>query len=125
MTISIRSRLVHEPSAGDGIRAFIVSSRVGLLASTSIHAKTAEMPVDSLTVESGETIDFLVDIGEGLNSDQFLWDIQLSETGENRENPPLTWQSTSDFPAGQVNPLTAWEQLAQALLCSNEFLFID
>jgi len=125
MTVMIRSKLVHEPKVGDGIRAFVVSSRVGLLSSLSIHAKTSELNVDSIAVEPGETIDFLVDIGEGLNSDQFLWEISLTNTLTDRENPSPAWNSKSDFPVNRVTPLSAWEQLAQTILCSNEFLFVD
>ncbi len=125
MTLTIRSKLAHEPKAGDGIRAFMVSSRVGLLSSVSIHAKTSELNAEGIKVEPGETIDFLVDIGDGLNSDQFLWDIRLTNTLTDRENPSPVWNSNSDFSANRVTPLTAWEQLAQTILCSNEFLFVD
>lgn len=125
MTLAIRSKLTHEPAAGDGIRGFVVSSRVGLLGSAVIRAKATEVNVAALAVEAGETIDFLVDIGDGLNSDQFLWDISLTDTQADREKPAKAWNAKSDFPADQTTPLTAWEQLAQALLCSNEFLFVD
>ena len=37
----------------------------------------------------------------------------------------IIWDSRNDFPHETIEKLTAWEQLAQALLCSNEFLFID
>jgi hypothetical protein len=125
MSLAIRSTLTHEPKAGDGIRGFVVSSRVGLLGSATIHATSIELNVATLKVEAGETIDFLVDIGSGLNSDQFLWDINLTDTQPDREKPAASWNAKSDFPADTSLPLTAWEQLAQMLLCSNEFLFVD
>lgn len=126
MTVSLRTKLVHAPKAGDGIRGFIVSSRVGLLGSAKLHASSAELKVDAIAVEAGETLDFLVDIGEGLNSDQFLWDIRVGElTARDGENPALAWDAKRDFPVDTTTPLNAWEQLAQALLCSNEFLFVD
>lgn len=126
MTVAIRSKLVHEPKAGDGIRGFVVSSRVGLLGSAKLHAASAELKVDAIAVEAGETIDFLVDIGEGLNSDQFLWEIHLGELApDDGEKAALAWDAKRDFPADAATPLTPWEQLAQAVLCSNEFLFVD
>ena len=126
MTVAIRSKLVHEPAAGDGIRGFVVSSRVGLLGSAKLHANFAELKVDAIAVEAGETLDFLVDIGEGLNSDQFLWEIRLGELApDDGEKPSLAWEAKHDFPADTSTPLDPWEQLAQALLCSNEFLFVD
>ncbi len=123
--ISFQSKLVHEPSQGDGIRAFVVSSRVGLLGSASVHAKSIDLSVETLPVEAGETIDFLVDIGDGLGHDQFLWEIQLADTQADPENPSLPWNAKKDFPIHRTALLSAWEQLAQTILCSNEFLFVD
>jgi len=126
MTIAIQSKLVHEPAAGDGIRAFVVSSKVGLLGSAKLLAKSTDLKVESIGVEAGETIDFLVDIGDGLNSDQFLWSVALRELASgDGEKPAMVWDAERDFPADTTTPLTSWEQLAQAVLCSNEFLFID
>lgn len=125
MTLAIRSRLTHDSAAGDGIRGFMVSSRVGFLGSAVIQGKSMDLNVATLAVEAGETIDFLVDIGGGLNSDQFLWKIDLKGAHDDPERPGKAWNAESDFPVDQATPLTAWEQLAQALLCSNEFLFVD
>jgi hypothetical protein len=123
MTMGISSKLVHEPAAGDGIRAFIISSRVGKLSAASIHQKTVDLNIESLQVEKGETIDLVVDIGDVLNSDQYLWDVTFTEAAVSES--ALTWKSEADFPRNRILRLTAWEQLAQTLLCSNEFLFVD
>jgi hypothetical protein len=123
MTIQLRSKLIHEAAAGDGIRAFIVSSRMGILRSTTIHQKSVELNVDSLAVEPGETIDFLVDIGEVLNSDQYLWEATISEA--TKANKKQSWNSKLNFPADMVNGLSPWEQLAHVLFCTNEFLFVE
>jgi cytochrome c553 len=126
MTVGIRSKLIHEPEAGDGIRGFVVGSRAGLLGTAKVFAKSAELGVDAMAVEAGETIDFLVDIGDGLNSDQFLWEIRLGELAPgDGEKPVAVWDAKRDFPADTTTPLNGWEQLAQAILCSNEFLFVD
>lgn len=123
MTLAITSKLIHEPRAGDGIRAFIVSSQSGQLCGQHVHQQTVTLNQDSLTVGAGETVDFVVDIGDGLNSDQFLWEITIQETGA--ESSAGTWNSKRDFIGVTPTPLTPWEQLAQILLCSNEFLFVD
>ena len=121
MTIQLQSHLVHDATPGDGIRAFIISSRTGLLQSATIHQKTMELNVDSLTVEAGDTLDFVVDIDKVLNSDQYLW----TATIQDRTPQPTTWNSQADFPTNEVNRLTPWEQLAHVLICANEFLFVD
>ena len=123
MTVSIESRLDHEVAAGDGIRAFVVSSAGGLLAAASVHQQTADLNVESLEVAEGETIDFVVDIGDVLNSDQFLWEATISEVGVESES--VVWNSKTDFSPDDVEQLTPLEQLAQVLLCSNEFVFVD
>jgi hypothetical protein len=133
MTISIKSELIHEPDPGDGVRAFIVSSRSGVLQSAKAHKQTVAMNVESIAVEPGDTLDFLVDIGDVLNSDQYFWRCQLADVStQNPEDvatiaksPSTKWNSEADFPRNTVNLLTPLEQLAQVLMCSNEFMFVD
>ena len=127
MTLSVTSRLVHEPGAGDGIRARIVSSRAGLLSTAVIHHDAIDLDVSQRLVEAGETIDFVVDIRGTLNHNQYLWTATLRGANASTETSkaPVTWNSRADFTASQSIHLDAWEQLAQALLCSNEFLFVD
>ncbi|MCA9012562.1 MAG: DUF1553 domain-containing protein, partial [Planctomycetaceae bacterium] len=122
MTVTIQSELKHEPPAGDGIRAFIVTSRSGQLQTAKVHQHTLPLNVESLQVMPGDTIDFVVDIGDTLNSDQFLWTCSVSESASATGR---LWNSRSDFPRETLAPLSPLEQLAQVLLCSNEFLFVD
>ena len=117
-TIGIRSVAAHEPEVGDGVRFRILSSRHGLLKSVNLKASKEAIDVDSIQVETGDTIDFVVDIFEGLNSDQHLWapEIQSAELG---------WNASRDF-GGPVQPkLNSFEQLAQILMLTNELIFVD
>ncbi len=123
MTIAVRSQLVHQADPGDGIRAFVVSSRAGLLGSAKIYKQTVDLNVKALAVEAGETIDFVVDVGDDLNSDQYLWEATVSDM--KASNEAAAWNSKMDFPQGTSRQLSPWEQLAQVLLCANEFLFVD
>ncbi|MBI1348199.1 DUF1553 domain-containing protein [bacterium] len=123
MTIQISSQLVHEPAAGDGIRAFMVSSRSRQIAAAKVHQQTHEFSSQMLTVEAGEILDFVVDIGDVLNSDQYLWQVALQEVAAGGES--TVWNSQQDFPETIAPHLNPWEQLAQILFCTNEFLFVD
>lgn len=125
MTITIQSTLQHDPEVGDGIRAFVVSSQTGLLQSTKAHHQTLPLNVESLEVKPGDTIDFVVDIDEVLNSDQYLWTSTISDAGSAASKSPASWNSETDFPQDTLEQLSPIEQLAQVLLCSNEFLFVD
>jgi len=122
MAITIQSELKHEPDVGDGIRAFIVSSQSGTLQSAKVYQQAIPLNIESLHVKPGDTIDFVVDIGDTLNSDQYLWTCILSEA---TVESPRSWNSDTDFPRDTHDQLSPLEQLAQVLLCSNEFLFVD
>ena len=111
-------------AAGDGVRAFIVASHQGLLSSETVHQSTAQMNVDSLDVSTGDTIDFVVDIGDVLNSDEHLWTKTievLASTGD----AASVWNSELDFLRNGSRQIDPWEQLAQVLFCTNEFMFVD
>ncbi len=130
LQLQIRSTLTHQPAAGDGVRAFIVGSpqAPAVHATAHVHQQAVELNVDSIEVTAGETIDFLVDIGDTLNSDQFLWSIQIVGVPLNAEDPQggreISWDAAADFIGSHSPQLTPWEQLAQVLLCTNEFLFV-
>ncbi len=118
--VNISGVLKHEPEPGDGVRAFLVSSRHGVLKSAKIHKSEVEMTVESIAVEPGDTIDFIVDIGDNLNSDQFLWEPAIV-AGESK------WTAKEEFtgPTPAPDYLEPWEQYAQVLLLANEFAFVD
>ena len=119
--ISISGDLVHEPDAGDGIRAFVVSNRHGELKAVTAHHSRESMSATGIEVKQGDTLDFIVDIREGLNNDQFLWSPTLVCTDG-------MWSAKKEFsgPIPQpVQPLKQWEQYAQVLLLANEFSFVD
>lgn len=122
MTVSITSKLVHEPDPGDGVRAFVVGPQGMLIASAKVHKSSAELN-GTLSVAAGDAIDFVVDIDEILNSDQYLWEVTISETAAGESG--TVWNSKTDFPEATIDKLNSWAQLAQVLLCTNEFLFVD
>ena len=122
-TWGIESTLKHEPTPGDGIRAFLVSSSSGILQSETVHQREVELAASAVTVSKGDTIDFVVDIGDVLNSDQYLWSATI--TVVESDQPTIEWDSVKDFPSEQVKQLDGWQQLAQVLLSTNEFLFVD
>ena len=74
-------------------------------------------------------LDFVVDCGEGDNSDSFEWapEVVLLAGSGGVEGGRSTWNATADFrgPTPVERPLNPWERLAQALLASNEFVFVD
>ena len=131
----IKSTAQHEVAAGDGIRCWIVSSRQGVLQTQTLHEATMPLEVDSVALEAGDTIDFVVDFNADLNSDQYLWKATIEEiaapaieatAGANASEAAVaTWDSVRDFANKSPKYLDPWHQLAQVLLLSNELMFVD
>jgi hypothetical protein len=128
MTVAVTTTLTHEPDVSDGVRGFVVSARDGVLAKATVRNGSSDLNVPSVSVTAGDTIDFVVDIGDELNSDQFLWSCSITRVVSAAPNPDpaaQAWNSESDFTPHVSPQLSPLEQLAQVLLCSNEFLFVD
>jgi hypothetical protein len=127
MNVRLSSKFRHDPASGDGVRAFVVGSRDGILLQERIHQKTAELNLQSINVKAGDTIDFVVDIGDVLNNDQYNWICTIEERLEtpDGEHTAIQWNSENDFTRDGNRLLTPLEQLAQVLMCSNEMFFVD
>src|SRR5262249_50799408 len=119
---------------GDGIRVRIVSSREGQLATWSLHHKSADTRVTDISLKQGDTLDFVVDLGPrgDVGWDDFAWAVTITkEPGDSPvagDDSGSIWDSKEDFsgpPGATPKPLNAWEKLAQVLLESNEFAFVD
>jgi len=128
-TYAVKSTLLHEPAPGDGIRSFISHSQQGRLHAGRLHQGSADLNFDTLAFKAGETLDFVVDIGEVLNSDQFLWSMRIHQTGivgaGGDDIPAQTWDAEKDFGAQPLSQLNGWEQFVQVLMLANEFMFVD
>ncbi len=127
-TFSVASTAIHEVAAGNGIRCWIFSSRSGVLGSLALHNERKEMNVESVALQKGDTLDFVVDINAELNSDQYLWAPVIrsaANTAGSSAASPASWEAERDFSAPTPVLLNRWEQLAQVLLMANELVFVD
>ncbi|MEZ6137336.1 MAG: PSD1 and planctomycete cytochrome C domain-containing protein [Pirellulaceae bacterium] len=124
ITVTITSHVNHEPQVGDGIRCFIFQGGDNQLGSINVHHDQADLNIGPIDLKQGETLDFIVDINNVLNSDQYLWQVKIAEHNS-IQDIAIQWDSHDDFTTDQTLQLDTWEQLAQVLLCSNELLFVD
>jgi mono/diheme cytochrome c family protein len=132
--VEISGRLRHGAEAGDGIHAFIVSSRHGLLGKWQIKQDSERIRVENVQVLPGDTLDFVVACGKDENSDSFEWAPRIRRSIAGSGSPRFTarglagaWDAAEDF-AGSSDPpapLDPWERYAQVLLMTNEAMFID
>jgi hypothetical protein len=137
VTVKIRGTLGHaldqfEQRFGlsDGIRAHIVHSGSGIAGRWEFgppvysedgkraETRKVETVVEGLAVKAGDTIDFVVDSNGTYESDDFTWapEIVAGESG---------WSASKEFAGPAPAALSRREQLAQVLLLTNEFAFID
>jgi hypothetical protein len=131
--VVITGTLAHSHQEGDGIRARVVSSRGGQLGNWTLHNDKAETKFASVEVNRGDQIDFVVDLRDNLNNDDFTWApvIKLANpqtTALSAGDAAAEWNAKKDFggpPDPPPRPLNAWEKYAQVLLLSNEFMFVD
>lgn len=115
----IEGTLRHPDYRGDGVEAYLVSSRHGLLASWKVLQEEVGTKVGPIEVQKGDTLDWVVISGGDPGYDGFLWSPRLIYQGTGKIH-----DSSRDFCGPEQVPLNPWQALAQALLLSNEFHFV-
>jgi hypothetical protein len=106
----------------------VLSSRSGQLGEWIADNCTAKTELKGVKVAKGEILDFAVDARETTTSDGYKWvpTIQLVVKPESAPKDLQTvWDAQADFKAPPPPKLQPLEQVAHALLMTNEFLFID
>lgn len=123
--LRMESAISKIEDCGDGLRAWVSSSRQGLLGTWEINfGKTEWAGLERIEVEAGDTLDFIVDCGAENNfqCDGFEWAPRLETVGGTK-----AWDAKEHFGGERSGDqvLDPWERLAQALLISNEAMFLD
>lgn len=110
---------VELPAAqSSGIIARIVSDRQGLLREVTVPPRS-KLPVEAeIDLQPGEILDFILDSGGDENSDGFRWVPRIAEI----KSGHVLAQADRDFSGPRPDP---WHELTHALICSNEFVFVD
>lgn len=117
---AVEGKLAHGQAAGDGVKAKLVSSREGVKGDWAAHKSEAQTSVIGIALKKGDTLDFVVEPGQNDNSDSFMWSptVRSQSTGQ-------AWGAAGGFTTEKAVPFTRLAAYSQALLMSNEFLFID
>ena len=125
MTINCFATLAHERKEGNGVRGNIAVNGLTKYGPWQVHNSTAETNFENLTCQAGDTLDFIVDINGNLSHDSYRWHPILTAADDTQQTTPLSWNYQQDF--GNQLPMlrTPLERLAQILLLTNEFQFID
>jgi hypothetical protein len=122
--LHIEGVLGHSQPGSDGVRGRIVATRAGVIGAWDVMRSQAATNPPPIAVQKGDTIDFVTDSRANVTSDEFNWTVTLRLTA-NDKDPGQVWESSSGFHGPLTAPLTRWQELAQILLMSNEFAFVD
>jgi mono/diheme cytochrome c family protein len=129
MVVRVRGTVTHPSNQGDGVQASVVSNRLGLLGTWTVHNTSVQAAVDRVEVKRGDTIDFVLECRSNPNFDGFSWSPSVEVLQEHGPGGiQSSWSASGEFsgPAKDLpKPLTPWEAYAQALLLTNEFIYID
>lgn len=123
-TVRIESLLAHQAPGGDGVRGTILSSRHGVVKTAVAENAEVKLIVPDLTVQAGDTIDFVVDLRQNISYDEFSWAPEIHTVVRKRQTSKV-WNAKAEFAGPMRFQFGPWEQLAQALLMANEFSFVD
>jgi len=125
--IQITGELEHLRDKGDGVRAQVIASKAGRLGEWKVLQSSVQTELTEYTVSVGETIDFVLDNNGTTNSDASKWTpvIKLIKQTGGPSSELKLWNARSDFSPPPPPPLGEWEQVIQALMLTNEFLFVD
>ncbi len=135
-TFNISGTLEHPSDQGDGVTAQLAVSGRGILHQWAAHNTSTETLASEVQLAQGENLYFIVHFNQNTGWDSFNWNPTidlLDSEAEPKWAGATSWHSKTEFTAASneqknaVNrkPLDVWTQLAQTLLLSNEFAFID
>lgn len=119
--IRAAGKLTHPSKEGDGVRATVLLNGQQKLGQWTAKASSTETGTVPVPVTAGTVVDFVVDCREHETNDSFQWTPRLEEVGFGSQRWDAALQFRGPLPTG----LGAWAQLAQVLLLSNEFQFVD
>jgi hypothetical protein len=123
-TLRIEGLLSHTATQGDGVRGRIVASRAGVVGAWEAHNNEQVTNAAQLAIKAGDTVDFITDHRATLDTDSFDWTVTMRLKASDSA-PEQVWDSAAGFHGPLTPPLTRWQELAQVLLMSNEFAFVD
>jgi hypothetical protein len=125
--ITVSGTVAHKNQHGNGIRARLISSRSGELASWTLKKLEAEMKIKSIEVKKDDTIDFVVDFNGEITDDEFSWApvIQMKSKSAANDGQVTEWNAAKQFSGPPPAPQSPLERYAQTLLLTNEFFFLD
>lgn len=118
--IRVRGRLKHAIDKGDGVRATLLLNELTCHGQWSVANGDVRTNASAISLVTGDKLDFVSDNLNTAGNDEFEWKVRIEYEG-GRE----VFDSSKGWPMPDAKPMDVWDQLAQALMATNEFAFID
>lgn len=120
-SLHITGKLKHKNENGDGVLGLIIHND-RQLQKKAAHNRSINF--DTRTkIQAGDTIDFVTFCQANESHDSFDWQATMFQFAG--DEIVREWNSESDFSPTKATRLPPWAQLAQVLMMTNEFVFID
>ena len=124
--VNITAELTQTDPKAEGIIARVISSHAGLLREWKVQGQSLCTELSRVPVKKGETLDFIVCGQTEQDAGPYRWSPSITMPGAElagMRGMAQRWDARSDFadPNKPEKPLTALEELCQALLLSPEF----
>jgi cytochrome c553 len=131
-TLRIVAPFAHTTKEGDGIQAWVLHSRTGLLQERYLKpGQGHEFRIENVEVKAGDILTFAAGRGGNENSDSYHWTPRI-EIQDSPGAPYTVWtdsardfMSSGKWPVDLPRPQSPLSQLAHVLIISNEFQFVD
>lgn len=128
--IRISGILKRGSERGNGVRGIIISSRTGIIVNhLTKPVESVDMKAE-IEVKLGEVLSFIVDSEGETDSDSYSWipkieRIQTDSTTALITKADIDYCGPDAWPLNRTKPQSPISQLAQVLMMSNEFQFVD
>ncbi|MEN9637920.1 MAG: hypothetical protein RL077_6324 [Verrucomicrobiota bacterium] len=128
--VNITAELTHTDAKTEGVIARIISNRTGELGEWKAKAQSVCTDLAKVPVKKGDMLDFIVSSQSSKDAGAYQWSPSITVPGSAIPGMPgmaQRWDARVDFadPNKPAKPLTAWEELCQALLLSPEFAVME
>lgn len=119
--VSVAGTVKHTRENSDGI--IVIVRWPGDSLSVQVAQSTAKTDMPRIKIRRGDVIDFISSPGPTPTADSHSWTIRIVGVGGDAKG--RVWDSAKDFQPPPAPPLTPLAQVAQALMLTNEFLYLD
>ncbi|MBM3877510.1 MAG: DUF1549 domain-containing protein [Verrucomicrobia bacterium] len=145
--VSIEGAFIHKAKTGEGVQAFIYTAKSGQLGVWTASGSEVETRIERVTVKKGDAIDFIVSnrgpTAPKTDDDEVFtwapiirllnapkgqhaeWNAQQEFSGPVRSAPAAVAARNAPAKGAPTGEFSAWERLTQAMLLSNELIYIN